>query len=117
MFGNEKTWLSDDEKVLAHDHDGDPSGAGAIEARAWLAGAELDADIAVPSVGEGWSAMATLGLEATHHLVQVDPTPALAEAGTNATAVSADALAAAAAGVLAGRIAAGNRRWRAALEP
>jgi len=48
-----------------------------------------------------------------HHLVDVDPRPAFDELGWDASRASLDDLAAAAAGVLAGRIAHGNRRWRA----
>jgi hypothetical protein len=87
----------------------------AATAAAWLAGAELDADVPIPPTEQGWMAdVATLRLESTHQLVQVDPTPVLdATAAVRTPAVRA----AAAAGVLAGRIAAGNRRWRAGLEP
>ena len=91
--------------------------ADATSARRWLHGAELDADIPIPIPPGGWMReIATLGLESTHQLVQVDPTAALDE-----TAISDDTLtsirAATAAGILAGRIAVGNRRWRAALDP
>jgi hypothetical protein len=83
---------------------------------AWLAAAELDAEIPIPIGHEvDRVAMPPLALGPMHQLVQVDPTPALEEAGEIDAAP--DVLAAAAAGVLAGRIAAGNRRWRAALDP
>jgi|1186.fasta_scaffold00427_3 hypothetical protein len=88
-----------------------------IAVRSWLADAELDAELPIPTTQDaGWSAIAPLGLEATHQLVQVDPTPALDEAGAPAARATPAMLAAAAAGVLAGRIADGNRRWRAGLE-
>ena len=48
-----------------------------------------------------------------HHLVDVDPRPAFDELGWDPAGASLSDLAAAAAGVLAGRIAHGNRRWRA----
>ena len=80
---------------------------------AWLADAELGADIPVPTTDpDGTAHIASLGLEVSHQLVQVDPTPAFDEAGDEASGDFA-VLTAAAAGVLAGRIAAGNRRWRA----
>lgn len=53
-----------------------------------------------------------LGLDAMHHLVEVDPRPAYAELGRPIDDASLAELAAAATGVLAGRVAAGNRRWR-----
>jgi hypothetical protein len=89
-----------------------------VGVRAWARGAELGADIPVPTTDEhAAGVIASLGLEATHQLVQVDPGPALEEAGVQGADASPAVLAAAAAGVLAGRIGAGNRRWRAALEP
>jgi hypothetical protein len=51
-------------------------------------------------------------LEDTHHLVDVDPRPAFAELGEDVGTAGLDRLAAGAAGVLAGRLAVGNRRWR-----
>ena len=57
-----------------------------------------------------------LELEATHHLLEVDPAPAFEQAGVALDGAPLDALAAAAAGVLAGRLAANNRRWRAQFE-
>jgi hypothetical protein len=87
------------------------------DVHAWLAAAELDAEIPIPIGHEvDRVAMPPLALGPMHQLVQVDPTPALEEAGEPIDAAP-DVLAAAAAGVLAGRIAAGNRRWRAALGP
>jgi hypothetical protein len=87
------------------------------DVHAWLAAAELDAEVPIP-IGHDVDrvAMPPLTLGPIHQLVQVDPTPALEEAGEPIDAAP-DVLAAAAAGVLAGRIAVGNRRWRAALGP
>lgn len=85
---------------------------------AWFAGAQLGADVPVPTTdAKVSSAIASLGLEATHQLIQVDPTPALDESGWAITDPPVRVLTAAAAGVLAGRIAAGNRRWRADTTP
>jgi hypothetical protein len=87
--------------------------------RSWLGAAELDADIPIP-VGLRdvvRRAIGPLHLEDVHQLVEVDPSPAFDAAGRNAEDASIAELAAGSAGVLAGRIAAGNRRWRAALEP
>jgi hypothetical protein len=87
------------------------------DAHAWLVAAELDAEMPIP-IGHDVDRVATppLALGPMHQFVQVDPTPALEEAGEPADAAP-DVLAAAAAGVLAGRIAVGNRRWRADLDP
>lgn len=83
---------------------------------AWFGDAELGADIPLPTTDAQASAdVAGLGLEAVHQLVQVDPGPALDQA--NVRAASFRVLVAAAAGVLAGRIVVGNRRWRAEVEP
>jgi hypothetical protein len=83
---------------------------------AWFGDAELGADIPLPTTDAQASAdVAGLGLEAVHQLVQVDPGPALDQA--NVRAASFGVLVAAAAGVLAGRIVVGNRRWRAEVEP
>jgi hypothetical protein len=84
----------------------------------WLADAAYDVHIAIPAVdeparGELRAMLAPLGLERVHHVVEVDPHPALSEAGMDPAEASLGALAAAAAGVLAGRLAAANRRWRA----
>ncbi len=83
---------------------------------AWFRGTELGADIPLPITEADASAeIASFGLEAIHQLIQVDPMPALDEA--TVTAPTFGVSTAAAAGVLAGRIAAGNRRWRAAVDP
>ena len=97
----------------------DPAGA-----RAMLQAADVDLDIAVPSVdgplrGLIRGVAEQLGLFAQHHVVEVDPRPALPDADIDGRVAAAGAggpslheLAAAATGVLAGRVAAGNRRWR-----
>ena len=83
---------------------------------AWFGDAELGADIPLPTTDAQASAdIASLGLEAVHQLVQVDPSPALDRARVGAMRFSL--LTVAAAGILAGRIAVGNRRWRAEVEP
>ena len=85
--------------------------AGAIVfGRCWV-----DVDVAIPSVDgalreEVRSVAAELGLFITHHVVEVDPRAALGE--RDVTVSTLHELAAAATGVLAGRIASGNRRWR-----
>ncbi len=80
-----------------------------------------DLDVAVPSIAdEGerhdlWGQLRSAALEARHQLVEVDGSPALEEIAARGARPPADrwrALAAGAAGVLAGRLAAGNRRWR-----
>ena len=65
-----------------------------------------------------WDALLGAGLDERHHLVEVDGHPALDELAANGTAVEGDILGllgAGAAGVLGGRMVAGNRRWAAAL--
>ncbi|HEX7247696.1 MAG TPA: hypothetical protein VF351_06310 [Actinomycetota bacterium] len=84
--------------------------------RAMLQGCDIDLDVAVPSVDGPTrdlvrGAAERLGLFLDHHVVEVDPRPAFSEADDTARA-SLPKLTAASAGVLAGRIAAGNRRWR-----
>jgi hypothetical protein len=83
----------------------------------YLEGCELDVHVPVPSVDDPMrerllALIQPLHLETLHHLVEADPYPAFAEAGLDPTQASLDELAAAAAGVLAGRLAVGNRRWR-----
>ncbi len=87
----------------------DPAGS-----RAMLAACDVDLDIAVPAVDEPLrtrvrEAARQLGLFTNHHVVEVDPRPGLADP---ADTPSLHQLVAAATGVLAGRVAAGNRRWR-----
>jgi hypothetical protein len=87
------------------------------EIAVYLAGCAFDVHVPLPRGDDALRArvrtsIAALQLEARHHLVEVDPNPAFAEAGVDPATASLDALAAAAAGVLAGRLAVGNRRWR-----
>ncbi len=87
-------------------------------ARAIVEGCEIDLDVALPSVDGPLrhrfrGLAAELGLFANHHVVEVDVRPALAGGlSRGIDGVPMLELAAAAASVLAGRIAAGNRRWR-----
>jgi hypothetical protein len=83
---------------------------------ATFAGLEVDVNVAVPSMdgtarGTIRRILTPLGLETVHHLVEVDPRPAY-DSGDVPLGTDLNALGAAAAGVLAGRLAAGNRRWR-----
>jgi len=77
----------------------------------------VDVTIAVPNLAEGgpglppdpsWAG----GPGWWHHPITVDPRPAFEHLERDPTDATPGELAAAAAGVLAGRIAAGNRRWR-----
>jgi hypothetical protein len=84
----------------------------------FLGGCPYDVHVPVPAADEPIraairAAIEPWALESAHHLVEVDPMPAFAETGIDAAAAPLDAHAAAAAGVLAGRLAATNRRWRA----
>jgi hypothetical protein len=77
----------------------------------------VDVHLAVPAAGEDDRAASMALLrprapERRHHLVDVDPRPAFDELGWDLEKASLGDRAAAAAGVLAGRMAAGNRRWR-----
>lgn len=93
--------------------------------------AVMPVHVAVPSLGEEqrsvvWEALKEAGLEERHQLVEVTGQPALdllAEAGVRAETMGrrlaeepAFFLAAGAAGVLAGRMAAGDARWRDEVE-
>ena len=86
-------------------------------ASAMMSGCWIDLDIAVPSL-DGSSrddvrrVAQELGLFAAHHVVEVDPRPAFALGPSEIAGASMHELAAAATGVLAGRIAAAGRRWR-----
>lgn len=87
-----------------------------VAARTMLEGCDVELDIALPSIGDAaWSEIRRvadeLGIFDAHHPIEVDPRPALRDEGAIADRTLHD-LAAAATGVLAGRIAAGNRRWR-----
>lgn len=91
-----------------------------------LANASLrDLEIPVPAVDDDamrsilWDQLRAARVEDRHHLVEVDGRPALEELAAEGTAPPADrwaCLAAGAAGVLAGRIRASSRRWRAQLD-
>lgn len=83
-----------------------------------LHGLPVDVHLAVPAAGEEDRAAAMALLrphtpERRHHVVDVDPRPAFDELGWDPARASPGDRAAAAAGVLAGRMAAANRRWRA----
>ena len=77
-------------------------------------------NVPVPSLQEDdaralvWSCLREARLEEHHHLVEVDGGPAIEELRAKGTPPGGDLfglLAAGAAGVLAGRMVAGNRRW------
>jgi hypothetical protein len=79
-------------------------------------GCLVDVDVAVPWLAGTKraalrSAIAALHLDALHHMVEVDPRPGF-DSDTQTNGPDLDVLGAAAAGVLAGRLAAGSRRWR-----
>ena len=81
-------------------------------------GCDVDVDVAVPQLAGTERAalragVAALHLEALHHVVEVDPRPGSDPGARTNDDPDIDALGAAAAGVLAGRLAAGSRRWRA----
>ena len=89
-------------------------------------------DVPVPTLEDGeqraavWDALRAAGLEERHHLVEVDGRPGIAGLDEHAVEVRsmgrgpaedpAFFLAAGAAGVLAGRMAARTRRWRSQLD-
>jgi hypothetical protein len=80
-------------------------------------GCLVDVDVAVPQLTETKraalrTAIARLRLEDLHHLVEVDPRAGSDREAQTHDRPELDVLGAAAAGVLAGRLAAGNRRWR-----
>ncbi|HET9417628.1 MAG TPA: hypothetical protein VFP30_08840, partial [Candidatus Limnocylindria bacterium] len=82
--------------------------------RAMLRNCWVDLDVAVPSVDGALRARLRegaerLGLFSDHHVVEVDPRPALRG---HTAEPSPTELSAAATGVLAGRLAARNRSWR-----
>ena len=81
-------------------------------------GCLVDVDVAVPRLA--WTeraalraAVAALHLDSVHHVVEVDPRPVFDRDAQTKDGPDLDVLGAAAAGVLAGRLAAGSRRWRA----
>jgi hypothetical protein len=77
----------------------------------------VDVNLAIPGLegrrDELREILAPLELERLHHPVEVDPRPAFDELGLDPRDASLGELAAGAAGVLAGRMVAANRRWRA----
>jgi hypothetical protein len=91
---------------------------------------KVDVNVPVPSLADTerraavWDALRAAKLEETHHLVEVDGQPALdelhdrgVEVGSMGRPMEEDPafwLSAGCAGVLAGRLAASNRRWRSA---
>jgi len=92
-----------------------------VAVRSLFAELDLDVHVAVPSCDEPTrsriqTVIEPMNLEAMHHLVEVDPAPAFDELGLDPAVATLDALAAAATGVLAGRLVAGNRRWRTELD-
>jgi len=81
-------------------------------------GCLVDIDVAVPQLAGTdraalRAAIAALHLDALHHVVEVDPRPGSERDARMNDGPDLDVLGAAAAGVLAGRLAAGSRRWRA----
>ena len=81
-------------------------------------GCLVDVDVAVPRLAGAEraalrAAVAALDLDALHHVVEVDPRPGADRDAQTDDGPDLDVLGAAAAGVLAGRLAAGSRRWRA----
>jgi hypothetical protein len=105
--------------------DGDEGPAVSPSARSLIADPRLeDLEIPVPSVEDDamrrqlWDQLRDVRAEERHHLVEVDGRPALADLAERGTPPSDDwaSRAAGAAGVLAGRLAASNRRWRAQLD-
>jgi hypothetical protein len=77
---------------------------------------DIDVNLAIPRLevrdAEIREVVTPLALERRHHPVEVDPRPAFDELGRSVDGAPLGALAAAATGVLAGRLAAANRRWR-----
>jgi len=93
--------------------------------RSWLVDPHLrDLEIPVPSMPDDatrkilWDQLRETRAQERHHMVEVDGRPAIepAEPETGADAGAPARLAAGAAGVLAGRLAASDRRWRAQLD-
>lgn len=82
----------------------------------------VDLEIAVPTVEDDevrrvlWDQLRDIRAEERHHLVEVDGRPALEELDVAQPSDAWASLGAGAAGVLAGRLAAANRRWRAQLD-
>ena len=81
---------------------------------------DLDVHVVVPAHDDPMrerarSVLEPFALERLHHLVEVDPAPAFDELGGDLEGADLDTLAAGAAGILAGRLAVRNRRWRTQL--
>jgi len=90
-------------------------GADPRTVRAFLDGCHVDLDIATPRMDDAGrvrlrAALDPLRLEEVHHLVEVDPHPGLDPGGIGPDLADEGSRFAAAAGVLAGRLAAGRRR-------
>jgi hypothetical protein len=81
-----------------------------------LSGLGVDVQVAIPALEDDRRARmrgtVTAALEAGHHPVEVDPRPAFAHLGVPMEPASPEDVAAAAGGVLAGRVAVARRRWR-----
>jgi hypothetical protein len=91
-------------------------GADGEAIRTFLDGCHVDVEVAVPVVddrqrGELRASLAQLRLEDLHHLIEVDPRPGLDAAGIVPEEAGEAELWRAAAGILAGRLAAARRRW------
>ena len=89
--------------------------------RRLLTQCRVEVDVPVPVLESDerertWAWLRSTGIDRAHHLVEVDPRPAFDELGLDPAAASLGDRAAAAAGVLAGRLAAANRGWRSAFE-
>jgi len=88
-----------------------------VEARELVQACRVDLDVALPSFDEAAreaarAAALTLGLDVGHHLVEIDPRPAFDELGRAGDVAPLEETLAACVGVLAGRLASSNRRWR-----
>jgi hypothetical protein len=91
-------------------------GADVEAIRAFLDGCHVGLEVALPVVDERQrrelrASLAPLRLEDLHHLIEVDLHPRLDAAGVVPEEAGEAELWAAAAGVLAGRLAAARRRW------
>jgi hypothetical protein len=89
--------------------------------RGLLGRCRVEVDVPIPALDAEerssiWALLRSLGIDVAHHLVEVDPRPALDELGLDRASASLGDRAAAVAGVLAGRLAAANRGWRSAFD-
>ena len=87
----------------------------------FLTGSEVDVHVPVPSLEPPArdavrDLLAPLELVERHQVLEVDPAPAFVQLGAAIEHATPGQLASGAAGVLAGRLAAANRRWRAATD-